>query len=179
MGEIEACRRCELGHLREHVVIYRGPAHPTVVFIGEAPGREEDRQGVPFVGRAGKRLDEAIARLGDPGRSAGILNLVKCRPPENRLGAAPIRACAPFLDRQLKLLRPRILVPLGAHALRAIDPAAPRVMAAAGTPRRTGDHCLFPLLHPAATFRSRRAAERWAADIDRLRDWLQGELETL
>lgn len=179
VGEIEACRRCPLGNLRSHVVVYRGAAHPVVVFVGEAPGREEDQQGVPFVGRAGRRLDEAICRLGLAPDSYGILNVVKCRPPGNRLPRESISACAPFLEQQLRLLGSRLLVTLGAHALHAIDPGAPRVMQAAGVLRRAGDRRLFPLIHPAATFRSRRAYERWAEDVDRLRRRLRRDLETL
>lgn len=179
LEEIERCRRCPLGAVRTRVVVYRGAAHPKLVFLGEAPGREEDQAGIPFVGRAGKRLDAAIAQLGLPPSAFGVLNLVKCRPPDNRLTRAPIDACRPFLDRQFALLQASIVVSLGAHALARLDPAAPGVMTAAGRPRRIGRLWLFPLLHPAATFRSRRAATRWADDLEKLRGWLLPRLETL
>lgn len=177
--EIEACRRCPLGSTRQHVVIYRGAARPRVVFVGEAPGRQEDAEGVPFVGRAGRRLDEALRTLGLPASAYGILNVVKCHPPGNRLSPEPLRACRPFLDRQLALLRPRLLVPMGARALAALDARAPTVTRASGMLRTVGSLRLFPLLHPAATFRSGRAMRQWNRDLGRLRRWLDAHLESL
>src|SRR5580692_8133406 len=82
--EIHACRQCPLGSSRTHAVVYRGGADPTVVLIGEAPGAAEDRAGRPFVGRSGQRLDAALASIGLEPEEFGILNLLKCRPPENR-----------------------------------------------------------------------------------------------
>ncbi len=126
---------------------------------------------MPFVGRSGQRLDAAIREIGLTDGSFGVLNLLKCRPPENRFDRAAARACRPFLDRQLALLRPEVLVSLGAHALRSLDPAAPSVSNAAGRfrPRRTVP--LFPMLHPAASLRSRRWAEQWAHDVGAFRRW--------
>jgi len=172
VSEIESCRRCPLGSLRTHAVVYRGSLSPRIVFIGEAPGAAEDREGLPFVGRSGRRLDEAIARLALPTRDVGVLNVLKCRPPGNRFDPAAARTCRPFLDRQLDLLRPRVLVTLGASALRAIDPEAPAMLASAGAPRSAGRRSLFPLIHPAAALRSRRLAERWTRDVDALGRWL-------
>lgn len=170
--EIRACRRCPLGASRTQAVVYRGSLRPRVVFIGEAPGAAEDRDGIPFVGRSGRRLDSAIAHVGLTSSEFGVLNLLKCRPPANRFDRAAARTCRPFLDRQLALLDPPILVTLGAFALRAIDPTAPGVLAAAGRARTLGARTLFPLIHPAAALRSRRLAERWARDVDGLRGWL-------
>lgn len=178
--EVRGCHRCALVDSRTQVVLYRGSAHPRVAFVGEAPGREEDLTGQPFVGRSGRRLDAAIAALGLGPDAYGILNVVKCRPPENRLPAMAVRACRPFLERQLEMLAPRLLVTLGAHALAALDPAAPAITVAAGHPRAAGDRQLFPLLHPAATFRSRAYAARWESDLERLGRWLhRAGLETL
>lgn len=178
--EVRRCDRCALAKHRTQVVLYRGARRPRVAFVGEAPGKEEDLRGVPFVGRAGRLLDAAIATL--PLRTAefGVLNVVKCRPPNNRLPAFAVQACRPFLERQLELLDPRVLVSLGAHALTSLDPSAPPITQAAGRPRALGTRTLFPLVHPAATFRARRYAERWQADIARLGRWLDGrDLETL
>jgi uracil-DNA glycosylase len=171
-AEIRACRRCPLGATRRHAVIYRGGPRPTVVFVGEAPGAEEDRIGLPFVGRSGRLLDETLARLPLTPAEIGILNVVKCRPPQNRFDAAAARACRPYLDRQLELLRPTLLVPLGRHALRALDPSAPPILRSAGASRTTVRGTLFPLLHPAAALRSRRFRERWEHDAERLAAWL-------
>ena len=172
--EIEACRRCPLGAVRARAVVYRGGLDPRIVFVGEAPGAEEDRQGIPFVGRSGEVLDRAIRRLGLEEESWGVLNLIKCRPPKNRFDPRAERACRPFLDRQLDLLRPEVLVTLGAHALRSMDPTAPPVLRAAGRLRVGPDRVVFPLLHPAATLRSRRWAERWDRDLESLANWWRG-----
>lgn len=170
--EIHACRRCPLGSRRTHAVVYRGTLSPRVVFVGEAPGAAEDRAGIPFVGRSGRRLDAAIARIGLAPSEWGVLNLLKCRPPSNRFDRAAAHTCRPFLDRQLALLRPNGLVTLGASALRALDPRAPPVLEAAGVPRTVGPRWLFPLIHPAAALRSRRLTERWEHDVDALGRWL-------
>ncbi|MGA8665079.1 MAG: uracil-DNA glycosylase [Thermoplasmata archaeon] len=170
--EIESCTRCPLHATRTQVVVYRGSRRPRIVFVGEAPGAEEDRLGVPFVGRSGRRLDAALAAIGLPADAIGILNLIKCRPPENRFHPLAARTCRPFLDRQLALLRPTVLVTLGAHALAAIDPAAPRILQCAGEPRRVDGRDVFPMIHPAAALRSTRMAHRWKTDFDRLGNWL-------
>lgn len=171
--EIRACRRCPLGATRTHAVVYRGSLEPRVVFVGEAPGAEEDRSGVPFVGRAGRRLETATRNLGLLPEQYGVLNLLKCRPPGNRFDRSAARTCRPFLDRQLELLKPRVLVTLGGSALRALDPNAPPILDSAGAPRAGPGVPLFPLIHPAAV-RSRALAGRWAADLATLARWLAG-----
>jgi uracil-DNA glycosylase len=171
--EIRACRACPLGATRRHAVVYRGSERPRLVFVGVAPGAEEDRQGLPFVGRSGRLLDAAILRIGLAPEEVGVLNLLKCRPPENRFDPRAARTCRPFLDRQLALLAPRLVVTLGARALRALDPDAPAVLRSAGRPRAgPGGTALFPLVHPAASLRSRRLHERWEADLAALASWL-------
>ncbi len=169
--EIRACRRCPLGSFRTHAVVYRGSLAPRIVFIGEAPGAEEDRRGIPFVGRSGERLNAAIRTLGLVADSFGVLNVLKCRPPGNRFDRSAARTCRPHLDRQLALLHPEVVVTLGAHALRSVDPTAPPVLMAAGKPRGPSAPSVFPLIHPAATFRSRQWSERWARDLAALGDW--------
>jgi uracil-DNA glycosylase family 4 len=157
-------------------VVYRGSRRPEVVFVGEAPGAAEDEVGLPFVGRAGQRLEGAIADLGIAPDRYGVLNLIKCRPPQNRFDRSAEVACRPFLDRQLELLHPGRLVTLGAHALAALDPTAPAVMVAAGHPRSLRGRGLFPLIHPSAV-RSRATAERWTADVRALGVWLAAPRE--
>jgi len=170
--EIRACRKCPLGSLRTHAVVYRGGLSPRVVFVGEAPGAEEDRTGLPFVGRSGRLLDRAVATLGLTEGEFGVLNLLKCRPPQNRFDRASARTCRPYLDRQLELLRPEIVVTLGARALTAFDPLSLRMLAAAGHPRSGAEPAHFPLIHPAAALRSRRMHDRWEADLRTLGRWL-------
>ena len=166
-NEIRTCRRCALGATRTQAVVYRGSLAPTLVFVGEAPGAEEDRTGLPFAGRAGRRLDAAVERLRLPPGTYGMLNVLKCRPPANRFDPTAARVCRPFLERQLALLRPTVVVPLGAWALRALDPAAPPILRAAGAARPGGPPAVFPLVHPSAV-RSRALARRWSDDLDLL-----------
>ncbi|HXY46964.1 MAG TPA: uracil-DNA glycosylase [Thermoplasmata archaeon] len=173
--EIRRCQRCPLGRTRIQAVVYRGSLTPRVVFVGEAPGAAEDRAGIPFVGRSGARLDAAIERLGLTPPEFGVLNVLKCRPPRNRFDPTAARTCRPYLERQLELLRPTVLVPLGRSALRALDPRAPSVLRAAGRPRSSGPVAVFPLLHPAAALRSRRWAERWDRDVSSLGEWLAAD----
>ncbi|EQD70638.1 phage SPO1 DNA polymerase-related protein, partial [mine drainage metagenome] len=117
-------------------------------------------------------LNGALEEIGVGPDRYGVLNLLKCRPPMNRFDPSAARACAPFLLRQLDLLNPRRLVSLGAHALKALDPSAPAILEAAGEPRTALGLPLFPMIHPAATFRSGRYADRWARDLRRLGHWL-------
>ena len=152
--------------------MYRGGRQPTIVFVGEAPGAEEDRVGVPFVGRSGRLLDAAVAELALDPEAFGVLNVLKCRPPANRFDPAAAATCRPFLDRQLALLAPRVIVTLGARALRALDPAAPPILQVAGAPRSGTEPALFPLIHPAASMRSRRLKARWQNDLGALAAWL-------
>lgn len=166
--EIRSCTRCPLHQHRTQVVIYRGGPTPVVVFMGEAPGATEDRIGLPFVGASGRRLDIAIDLLHLGPNDFGVLNLVKCRPPGNRFVEATAQACRPYLERQLALLSPRLIVTLGAHALHALDPSAPAISVAAGQLRSCNGWRLFPLVHPAAGLRSRRMKERWEGDVAKL-----------
>ena len=125
------------------------------------------------MGRSGRILDQAIASLGPVLGDYGVLNVLKCRPPQNRFDATAARTCRPHLDRQLDLLAPEALVSLGAHALRALAPDAPAILKVAGSPLQTPRGPLFPLVHPAATLRARRLAERWSTDVARLGGWLR------
>ncbi len=172
-AEIRACRLCPLGATRTHAVVYRGGPSPRVVFVGEAPGATEDATGRPFMGRSGARLDAAVAAVGLADGEFGVLNVLKCRPPENRFDRLAARTCRPYLRRQLELLHPRALVPLGAVALRELAPEAPPVLTAAGRPYDSPDGPIFPLIHPAAALRSRTLRERWDRDVRALGAWLR------
>ncbi|MGA8542375.1 MAG: uracil-DNA glycosylase [Thermoplasmata archaeon] len=171
--EIRTCQKCPLHSTRTQVVIYRGDLAPRVLFVGEAPGAAEDRAGLPFVGRSGQRLDAAIARAGLAPAEFGILNLIKCHPPENRFDRVAEHTCRPYLDRQIALLSPRLIVPLGSHAFHALAPDGGPILAVAGRPHAGSDPPLFPLIHPAAALRSRRLSERWTQDVDALGRWLR------
>jgi uracil-DNA glycosylase family 4 len=139
-----------------------------VVLVGEAPGAAEDREGRPFVGRSGQRLDTALTRAGLGPEEFGIVNLLKCRPPGNRFDPHAATTCRPYLDRQLAILDTRLLVSLGARALAALDPRAPPITQCAGTIRSAHSPPIFPMLHPAAPLHDPRLRDRWETDVRRL-----------
>ncbi|MFZ0830727.1 MAG: uracil-DNA glycosylase [Thermoplasmata archaeon] len=162
--EINRCRRCPLGNLRAHTVIHRGSLRPRVLFVGEAPGASEDRTGLPFVGAAGKRLDQLVARLGLLESEFAVINVIKCRPPANKFNAEAAEACRPFLARQVEFLQPIMIVTLGVSALSAFRPDLLPITKSAG--RRFGWRGLlfFPMIHPSAAARSGAFLRRWELD---------------
>jgi len=120
-GEVHQCRKCDLGSLRTNAVPGEGNANARIVFVGEGPGADEDAQGRPFVGRAGQLLDKVIAAMGLKRSDVFICNILKCRPPENRDPRPDeIISCLPYLQRQIELINPEIIVALGAHAARTL-----------------------------------------------------------
>ena len=129
------------------------------MLVGEAPGKSEDEQGRPFVGRSGKLLDELLAAAGLERGDVYITNVVKARPPGNRdPKPAEVAHWMPYLERQLALVRPRVIVPLGRHALAHFAPGA-KITEVHGTRLAAGEHVLFPMFHPAAALRGRGLRE--------------------
>jgi DNA polymerase len=127
-----------------------GSPEAPVMFVGEAPGANEDRLGRPFVGRAGLLLEELLDAAGLEREGVWITNVVKARPPKNRDPKAPeVAHCMPWLETEVALIRPRVIVPLGRHALRHFAAAA-RIGEVHGTLVAAGERTLFPLYHPAA-----------------------------
>lgn len=119
--EVRRCRQCGLGSLRTNAVPGEGHADARILFVGEAPGADEDAQGQPFVGRAGKLLDKVIAAMGLKRSDVWIGNILKCRPPENRdPRAEEIISCFPYLQKQIETINPEIIVALGAPAARTL-----------------------------------------------------------
>lgn len=119
--EVRKCCQCGLGAERTNAVPGEGSPNARIVFVGEAPGRDEDAQGRPFVGRAGKLLDKIIIAMGLKREDVFICNILKCRPPDNRdPQAEEIVSCLPFLQRQIELINPDVIIALGAHAARTL-----------------------------------------------------------
>lgn len=152
------CTRCDLSLSRTKVVPGAGAHDARLLFVGEAPGASEDRQGVPFVGASGRLLNEMLERVGIGRDEVFIANVVRCRPPENRNPrAAEIRACAGWLAEQIRLLRPALVATLGRFALQHFLPAG-KVTQLQGEVQEIdyGGRALrlFPLFHPAAVLRS-------------------------
>jgi len=115
--EIKNCRRCDLSKKRINAVPGEGNANSPILMIGEAPGYWEDRKGRPFVGAAGKLLDEILEKININRSEIFITNVLKCRPPGNRdPRSEEIRACTPFLDRQIQIIKPKLIVTLGRHS---------------------------------------------------------------
>jgi len=119
--EVRKCCCCGLGTTRKNAVPGEGYPHAQIVFVGEAPGGDEDMQGRPFVGRAGQLLDKIIAAMGLKRQDVFICNVLKCRPPDNRDPKPDeIVSCIHFLEKQLEIIKPEIIVALGAHAARTL-----------------------------------------------------------
>ncbi len=153
-GLIRDCTKCEeLAECRTQAVPGVGPADASVVFIGEAPGRWEDQKGEPFVGEAGAYLTELLEKIGLDRSRVFITNIVKCRPPDNRNPKTPeMENCSPYLERQLALIKPDLVVLLGRVALERFFPKE-KITEAAAKPRRkwVGEReiTFLPMLHPA------------------------------
>jgi DNA polymerase len=152
------CTRCDLYLSRTRVVPGAGNGGAAILFVGEAPGAAEDREGVPFIGASGRLLDAMLAGAGIDRNQVFIANVVRCRPPANRNPKArEIRACAGWLAEQIRLIEPRIVVSLGRFALQHFVPDA-RITRLQGAQREI-DYAgatvrLIPLLHPAAVLRN-------------------------
>ncbi len=155
--ECQDCQRCELGRTRTNLVFGTGNEQARLMFVGEGPGEQEDRQGIPFVGRAGKLLDDMLAMFELRREDVYIANIVKCRPPKNRDPLPEERdACYPWLERQLQLIRPRLLVCLGRiAAMRFIDPHYRITQEHGQWVRRDGME-ITAIYHPAALLRDPR-----------------------
>jgi DNA polymerase len=167
------CRDCRLAESRTQVVVGDGNPAADLMFIGEAPGFHEDAQGVPFVGQAGKLLDELLAGIGLTRADCYIANVLKCRPPGNRDPLEDeIDACRGKLVRQVELIRPRVIATLGNFATKLLSGRPLGVTRVHGQARRTcvGEHptVLYPLYHPAAALYNARLRPELEADIGRI-----------
>lgn len=172
------CTRCDLALGRTRVVVGTGPADADLVLIGEAPGRDEDREGQPFVGASGRLLERLLVDNGIDRERVFITNVAACRPPQNRAPKpAEIRAHAPWLDTQLALVQPKVIVTLGRVALNHFVPKG-KITELRGVPQpaeREGlVSILLPTLHPAATFRRRELLPDLEADIAQIPALLSG-----
>jgi len=150
--QILVCTKCPLAKGRTNAVPGEGSPNAKVMFIGEAPGEQEDAQGRPFVGPAGRFLNELLALAGLSREDVFITNTVKCRPPNNRTPSnEEITACHPYLEAQIALIRPKVVCPLGAAALKAVLPELKMTISQVHGQALTKSGIIFvPLFHPAA-----------------------------
>jgi DNA polymerase len=179
--EASTCERCALSETRTKVVFGAGNSDADLMFVGEAPGAEEDRQGLPFVGRAGGLLTELLGGIGMAREDVFIANVLKCRPPGNRdPQPLEIDSCRPYLFEQVKLIEPRVVCTLGNFATKLLSGSPTGITKVRGTPqvRQLGERTvfLFPILHPAAALRTPSMADTLREDFSRLPDLLAGPL---
>lgn len=183
---VASCRLCHLCETRTQTVFGVGDPHASLVVVGEAPGAEEDRQGEPFVGRAGRLLNNMLRAIGLSREQVFILNILKCRPPNNRdPSAEEVVACSPYLIRQLELIRPRLLLAVGRIAAQTLLDTQQSLGRLRGRPHAYGP-AQIPVIvtyHPAYLLRSpaekRKAWDDLKVVYDRLHGADQRSSETL
>ncbi|MFP6678844.1 MAG: uracil-DNA glycosylase [Dehalococcoidia bacterium] len=176
-ASVRLCTKCGLSETRTHAVPGEGIQSPSIMFIGEGPGLNEDQQGRPFVGRAGKLLDELLSVVPLRRTDVYITNVVKCRPPNNRDPLPEeVRACWPYLEAQISLLKPSVIATLGRHAMNRFLTNA-RISDEHGRATVWRDIIVFPLYHPAAALRSTKLRQTLENDMRRLPEAVLRSLE--
>lgn len=172
-AEVRACVKCGLHATRTQAVPGVGPCPADIMIVGEAPGFNEDRQGEPFVGAAGKLLDTLLARIGLGRGDVYITNVLKCRPPQNR-DPMPneVESCSPYLARQLALIKPKVVLVLGRHALERLLPGQGSISRIHGSLVRRADVAYVPLFHPAAALHNGALVADLERDFDSVKAYL-------
>lgn len=166
--EVSVCLDCSLHVSRKHSVPGVGPANSEIMFIGEGPGFHENEQGLPFVGAAGKFLDELLAQAGLVRADVWIGNVVKCRPPNNRDPLPDeLAACNRYLDRQISIINPKIIVTLGRYSMGKFFTNA-KISMIHGQMRRMGDRFIIAMFHPAAALHQSKLKPTILADFAKL-----------
>ena len=170
---LEGCPRCKLSKHRTHIVFGQGNPKADLMFVGEAPGRDEDEQGLAFVGRAGQLLTKIIEAIGKKREDVYICNVLKCRPPNNRNPEPDeVAACMPFLQEQIRLISPKVIVTLGTFAAQAILETDEPIGRQRGRWRAARGVKVMPTFHPAFLLRSpERKKDVWE-DMKLVRDYL-------
>src|SRR5215472_2804123 len=179
--EASGCTRCRLAEGRTQVVFGVGNPDAELMFVGEAPGFHEDKQGYPFVGQAGKLLDKLLAGIGLERSNVYIANVLKCRPPGNRDPAPDeIQACEGHLFRQIELIRPRVVATLGNFATKLLSGKPTGITRVHGQEQETtlgGSRVLlYPIYHPAAALYTPRMLEVLKSDFARIPELLGREV---
>src|SRR3954470_14106493 len=164
---------CPLAATRTHIVFGMGNADADLMFVGEAPGATEDQEGKPFVGRAGRLLDQLLGEIGLSRRDVFIANILKCRPPGNRDPLPEeIEECKPYLMRQIELIEPKMICTLGNFATKTITGSPTGITRVCGRPQKRElgglDVTVYPLFHPAAALRSTSCLENLREHMTRI-----------
>ena len=173
---LEGCPRCKLSQSRTQIVFGQGNPKAELMFVGEAPGRDEDEQGLAFVGRAGQLLTKIIEAMGRKREDVYICNVLKCRPPNNRNPEPDeVAACRPFLTEQIRLISPRVIVTLGTFAAQALLETDEPIGRMRGRWRSAHGARVMPTFHPAFLLRTpERKKDVWE-DMKLVRDYLAGK----
>ncbi|MEW6715937.1 MAG: uracil-DNA glycosylase [Chloroflexota bacterium] len=149
-NEVSTCQKCTLRYSRKNGVPGEGPVDAEIIFIGEGPGFYENEQGRPFVGAAGRFLEELLAEIGMKREQVFITNVVKCRPPSNRdPNPEELAACAAYLDRQIQAINPKVIVTLGRYSMGRYIPGA-KISDIHGQAMKIKGRLVVPMYHPAA-----------------------------
>ena len=171
--QIKSCSLCELSSTRFNTVPGEGDLKAAIMFIGEAPGQNEDREGRPFIGRAGNMLDRLLKSIGLSRKDVFITNMLKCRPPENRDPSPPeIKSCANYLDKQISFVDPQVIVTLGRFSFGKFFPDK-SARDYRGSMLDWRDRKIFPMYHPAAALYNPSLTPRLIRDFSKLSDFLE------
>lgn len=169
--ELDGCTKCRLCETRNSIVIADGDPHAEIMFIGEGPGREEDEQGVPFVGAAGRLFNYLLEEAGLKRDDIYICNIVKCRPPQNR---DPFQdeaeACLPYLRAQIALVHPKVIVCLGRIAAKYVYDSEIQISRQRGQVKKKGAFYVIPTYHPAALLRKQELTNDFVYDLNTARN---------
>ena len=173
--ELGDCTRCKLHNTRKNIVFGDGNADASLVFVGEAPGADEDRQGLPFVGKAGKLLTKIIEAINMKRKDVYICNILKCRPPGNRNPEDDeIRSCVPFLKKQLEAINPEVICTLGSFSAQTLLRTKTPISSLRGTINHYNEICLIPTYHPAFLLRNPAKKKDVWEDVKLVRDIIRG-----
>lgn len=166
--EVSVCTQCQLHHSRKNAVPGEGPANAEIMFIGEGPGFHENEQGRPFVGAAGKLLDELLGKIDMNRKQVFITNIVKCRPPANRdPEPEEIETCDQYLERQIQAINPKVIVTLGRFSMARFLPNV-KISAVHGQAMKVRGRLIVPMFHPAAGLHQRSLMSAIEQDFSRL-----------
>jgi uracil-DNA glycosylase family 4 len=174
IGDCVRCKLCTLG--RKQIVFGVGNPNANLMFVGEAPGRDEDIQGIPFVGRAGQKLTQIIEAIGLTRDDVYIANVIKCRPPENRNPEPDeVEQCEPFLFRQIDTIKPKVIVALGTFAAKSLLKSTDSISRLRGRVYDYRGAKLVPTFHPAFLLRNPSCRREVWEDMKKVRALLNGE----
>jgi DNA polymerase len=177
-ADLKDCRRCRLASGRTQVVFGVGNPNARIMFVGEAPGFYEDRQGEPFVGAAGRLLNELLEGAGLARTDIYIANVIKCRPPDNRDPLPDeVETCKPFLFRQIEMIKPRVVCTLGNFAMQTLLDRKIGIMKVRGQVFQIRDFFVIPMLHPAAALHQSNLNQPLREDFRKLKDFLDRQQE--